>query len=427
MIPQRTYLDWNATAPLRPEAREAMLAALDVVGNPSSVHAEGRAARRIVEDARVEVARLAGAQASEVVFTSGASEANTWALGAGWTHVLVAGIEHESVLAPARRSRAHVVTLPVGRDGRLSPAAVQKALAALDPAIRRSTLLSLQLANGETGVLQPVAEIAALAREAGVVMHTDAVQAAGRIDIDLAALGVDLASLSAHKLGGPKGVGALIMRDGFELAPLVLGGGQERRRRAGTENVAAIAGFGAAARAAVADLPHMAEVAALRAMLETLITDNVPGAAIVGASAPRLANTICFTWPGKRAETLVMRFDLGGVAVSAGSACSSGKVAASHVLKAMGLDEEAAQSAIRVSLGTHTDTGEIEAFLAALVAIRGPEIGHLVQLDQIRDTTRRLLEHAVGEHGAVALSATEAPKEHGAVAPWATEAPKEKA
>ncbi|MCL4764766.1 MAG: cysteine desulfurase [Hyphomicrobiaceae bacterium] len=366
----RTYLDHNATAPLRPEARAAMLAALDAAGNPSSVHAEGRRARQIVEDARERVAELVGARPAQVVFTSGATEANAWVLRAGWDVVMAGGIEHESVLAPARSSGAELIELPTGDIGSIAPAAVGAALERGAVGSRRA-LLALQLANNETGVVQPVAEAAALARARGVPVHTDAVQAAGRLTIDFPGLGADTLSLSAHKLGGPKGCGALVLRDGLELAPLIAGGGQERRRRAGTENVAGIAGFGAAAAAARQDLARMSGVAALRDRLEREALAAAPGALVIGAGAQRLCNTTCLALPGVAAETMVIMLDLAGIAVSAGAACSSGKVGASAVLAAMGLPAEIARSAIRVSLGWCTSAKDIDAFLAAWAAIAG--------------------------------------------------------
>jgi len=370
MTGSRTYLDHNATAPLRPEARAAMLAALEAVGNPSSVHAEGRLARAIVEDARERVADLVGVLPSQVVFTSGATEANAWMLGAGWDAALVSGIEHESVLAPSRRHTRELIHVPVGGDGQVAAASVTYALEKAGGGSRR-VLLALQLANNETGVVQPVAEAAALAREQGIVVHTDAVQAAGRIPLDFGSLRVDSLSLSAHKLGGPKGVGALVLGDGLEVLPLVTGGGQERRRRAGTENVPGIAGFGAAAAAAKRDLGDMGRITALRDRLEREALEAVPGAKVIGAGARRLPNTTCLAIPGMAAETLVIRFDLAGIAVSAGAACSSGKVGPSTVLAAMGLPDEVARSAIRVSLGWSTTVRDVDAFLAAFAAIAG--------------------------------------------------------
>ena len=356
----RTYLDWNATAPLRREARVAMVAALDVAGNPSSPHAEGRRARGVIEDAREQVAVLVGAKPAEVVFTSGGTEANNAVLAAGWDAILLSGIEHDSVLAPARGSGAQLIDLPVGRDG----VARQERFA--DHMTRPGrALVSLQMANNETGALQPVAEIAALAKERRLAVHSDAVQAAGRVPIDMAALGVDYLTLSAHKVGGPKGVGALVVRGDARLPAFITGGGQERRRRAGTENVAAIAGFGAAAEAARRDLAEIDKVRALRDRLEAGAREITPEAVVIAGEADRLPNTTSLGLPGASAETLVIALDLEGIAVSAGAACSSGKVGASHVLAAMGLAPDIARAAIRISLGPSSTERDIAAFLAA--------------------------------------------------------------
>ncbi len=361
--PSRVYLDYNATAPLRPEARDAMIAALDAAGNPSSVHSEGRKARGIIEKARLSVARLVHAKPSEIVFTSGATESNTWVMSQPFDTIFVAGVEHDSVLAPARANGAEVVMIGVDRDGRVR--AEEIAARVLTGAPVGRALVSVQLANNETGVIQDVAAVCALAREHGLLVHTDAVQAPGRIPIDFAALDVDVMSLSAHKFGGPKGVGALIIRDHLDLEPLIRGGGQERRRRAGTENLAAIAGFGAAAEAALADLTNAGSIAALRDEIEAGIHSATPGAVIIADGVQRLPNTLAVSVPGMLAETLVIRFDLAGIAVSAGSACSSGKVGASHVMESMGLDREIASSAIRISLGTESTKRDVEQFLAA--------------------------------------------------------------
>ncbi len=358
MTTSRTYLDWNASAPLRPEAREAIISALDVTGNASSVHAEGRRARGIVETAREKVAALVRCKPSEVVFTSGATEANNWVMAAGYDVVVRAGIEHDSVLGPAHASGAENVGLPVSERGDVAISVIET-----HPAMGR-TLLALQLANNETGVIQPVAGAAVLARARAFAVHTDAVQAPGRITIDFHALGVDTMSLSAHKMGGPKGIGALVIRDGFELPNFMYGGGQERRRRAGTENVAAIAGFGAAAEAAERDLALVARVQTLRDQLEASVLDLTPEARIIGSSAPaRLPNTSSIALPGAQAETIVIKLDLAGVAVSAGSACSSGKVGPSRILAAMGLAPELAKCVIRVSIGPATTALDIAVFL----------------------------------------------------------------
>jgi cysteine desulfurase len=373
MSERGTYLDWNATAPLRREAREAVVAALDVVGNPSSPHAEGRRARAIVEDARERVAALVSARPSDVVFTSGGTEANNAVLTAGWQAIHVCGIEHDSVLAPARNSRSRLVEIAVGPDG-----VVRRDALAAQFETRSGNgrgLLSLQLANNETGVMQPVADVARQAREHGLAVHTDAVQAAGRVRVGLTALGVDYLTLSAHKLGGPKGIGALVIRDGASQPVFITGGGQERRRRAGTENVAAIAGFGAAAEAAERDLARMERVRTLRDRLEADVRAIEPEAIVIAAEADRLPNTTSLALPGTSAETLVIALDLAGVAVSAGAACSSGKVGASHVLAAMGLEPEVARAAIRISLGWSSTERDVAAFTEAWghIAVRRRE------------------------------------------------------
>ncbi len=359
----RTYLDYNATAPLLPEARKAMIAALDVTGNASSVHGEGRRARGIVEAAREDVARLVGAKPSEVVFTSGATEANAWVMAQSWDTIFVSGIEHDSVLAPAKASGAHIIAIPVSADG---IALVSEVARHAKSGVKLGrTLVVLQLANNETGVIQPVAELAALAREQNFAMHVDAVQGAGRLPIDFAALGVTTLSLSAHKLGGPKGVGALLIRDHVDLVPFVRGGGQERRRRAGTENIAAIAGFGAAAGAARAAIGAAPRIAQLRDNLEAGVRQLSTNVLLIGAQSPRLANTSAIALPGKHAESMVIKLDLAGIAVSAGAACSSGKVGTSHVLLSMGFDAAIAGAAIRVSLGPETSEHDIAAFITA--------------------------------------------------------------
>jgi cysteine desulfurase len=357
MSAPRTYLDWNATAPLRPEARDAMIAALDTIGNPSSPHTEGRRARAIVEDAREQVAALVGAKPAEVVFTSGGTEANNAVLSAGWDTILVAGIEHDSVLAPAHASGATIISLEMERSGAVNACVPREASG--------RALLSLQVANNETGVLQPVTKLAEAAKAQGLSVHTDAVQAAGRVPVDLRELGADYLTLSAHKIGGPKGVGALVLDEHQSLPAFIRGGGQERRRRAGTENVAAIAGFGAAAAAAQRDLSNMERVRALRDSLEARLRAVSLSAVVIGADADRLPNTTCVALPGASAETLVIAFDLAGVAVSAGAACSSGKVGASKVLAAMGVDETLARAAVRVSLGWSTTQADIDNFVAA--------------------------------------------------------------
>jgi len=365
------YLDWNATAPLRSEARAAALAAFGVVGNPSSVHGEGRAARRLVEQAREQVAALVGAEPRNVVFTSGGTEANMLALvplGAR-ERLLTSAIEHPSVLAGGRFPAGNVERLPVTGDGQVDLAALEQRLAALGD----RALVSIMAANNETGVIQPVAQAARLVHSAGGLLHVDAVQAAGRIGWDISAMGADLVTLSAHKIGGPKGVGALIGRAGLDaFKPLITGGGQERGVRAGTENVAGIAGFGAAAAAARASLAaEAARMEALRKRLETGLKAASPQVVVFGIEAERLPNTTLFAVSGMKAETAVIAFDLEGVAVSAGAACSSGKVQASHVLAAMGVPPQLARAAVRVSLGPTTTESDVDGFIEAWIKLSG--------------------------------------------------------
>lgn len=368
MTSARTYLDHNATTPLRPEAREAVHAALDLVGNPSSVHAEGRRARATLEIAREQVAAMAGALPREVVFTSGATESNAAVLRGGWHRIVHSNVEHDSVMAPARDSGAEVVQLVVDGHGRLDLDRLEQVLAGDGGGSQ--TLVSVQQANNETGVLQSLADVIAIARRHGARVHSDAVQAAGRIPVAFGELELDFMALSAHKIGGPKGVGALIVRDGLGVQALVSGGGQERGVRAGTENVAGIAGFGAAAAVARRDREELAaRCARYRGDLERGLGLLGAGIGIIGADTARLPNTTCATFPGRSAETLVMALDLGGVAVSAGAACSSGKVKSSHVLSAMGLPAEAAGSAIRFSTGWTTTALDIEICLSALAGI----------------------------------------------------------
>jgi cysteine desulfurase len=361
----RVYLDFNASAPLRPEARSAVAAALELSGNPSSVHAEGRAARRIVETAREQVAALVGAEPRNVVFTSGGTEANMLALSPSiGDRLLIAGIEHPSVLMGGRFPADAIERVPVTADGLIDLTALQRRLAQGD--IRRP-LVSLMLANNETGVIQPVFEAASLVHDARGLLHVDAIQAAGRIPCDINALGADFLTISGHKIGAPKGVGALIKRaEAIALDPLVKGGGQERGARGGTENAAGIAGFGAAAAAAAGELAEAsARMLALRNRLEEGLQASTPGVVVFGSAVERLPNTTLFSVPGLKAETAVIAFDLEGVAVSSGAACSSGKVQPSHVLAAMGVPPDLARGAVRVSLGPTTTECEINRFLEA--------------------------------------------------------------
>jgi cysteine desulfurase len=363
----RVYMDYNATAPMRPEVREAMAEALEVYGNPSSVHSEGRAARALVERARESVANLAGAAPEEVIFTSGGSEANALALaaqgGSAW-HCYLSAIEHPSVLAGGRFYRESTSHIPVDRDGVIDLAALDRELAKHRPGGWRP-FVSVMTANNETGAIQPIDEAASLVHGAGGLLHTDAVQAAGWLPLADAAYGADMISLSAHKLGGPKGVGALVVRDGVAVETLIKGGGQERRRRGGTENVAGIVGFGVAASLALADREKGAVLAGLRDDMERRAIELVPDAVVASARVKRLPNTSLIAVPGAKAETLVIGLDLAGFAVSAGAACSSGKVESSHVLAAMGFAPKLATGAIRVSLGFGLSNTDIRAFLEA--------------------------------------------------------------
>ena len=369
----RSYLDWNATAPMREEAKAAFAAAAALVGNPSSVHAEGRAARALVETARDQVAALVGARSDNVFFTASGTEANMLALTPAIetadekrprSRLFISAIEHASVRAGGRFPREAVEELPVDPDGRLD-------LAALTAAIAKAPrpLVSVMLANNETGIVQPVAEAAAIVHAAGGLIHVDAVQAIGRIACDITALGADLLALSAHKIGGAKGTGALIRaRDDIHFSePLVRGGGQERGLRAGTENVAGIAAFGAAAAAAAAGRDgEAAHMRSLRDRLEVGLSAVTPEATIFGRdTAPRLPNTTLFGLPGIKAETAVIAFDLEDVAVSSGAACSSGKVQPSHVLAAMGVSGPLQRGAVRASLGWNSTEADVEKFLSA--------------------------------------------------------------
>jgi cysteine desulfurase len=369
---ERAYFDWNATMPLREQARDALQAASALTGNPSSVHAEGRAARRLIEEAREQVARLVGARGADVTFTSSGTEANALALTPAIEtaaekrprdRLFISAIEHSSVRTGGRFPREAVEDLPVDAGGRLD-------LAALPGALSRASrpLVSIMLANNETGVVQPVTEAAAIVHAANGLLHVDAVQAAGRVAMDIVALGADLVTLSAHKIGGPKGVGALVRRsDDLHFAePLIRGGGQERGMRAGTENVGGIAGFGAAAAAAETHRADEADhMLALRAALEAGLKAIAPQAVIFGQAAERLPNTTLFSLDGLKAETAVIAFDLEGVAVSSGAACSSGKVQPSHVLAAMGVSPVLTRGAVRVSLGWATTEADVEKFLNA--------------------------------------------------------------
>ncbi len=350
------YLDHNATTTLRPSALAAVDEALSLTGNASSVHRNGRLARRMIEDARDSVAALVGADANDVIFTGGGTEANNLALkGAIAGRRYVSAIEHPSSL----QAVATATLVPVATSGLIDLSALDNLLAAAEDKV----LVSVMLANNETGVIQPIGDVVEIARAHEALVHCDAVQGGGKIPVDVAALGADFVSLSAHKIGGPQGVGALVVKAGLDIDAQLLGGGQERRKRAGTENVAGIAGFGAAALAAQADLDRSRQIAQMRDHLIAGVRNLSSSARVYGETAPRLPNTVCLSMPGVSAEIQLMAFDLAGVCVSAGSACSSGKVEPSHVLAAMGIDGEESLSAIRISLGWDNVPSDVERFV----------------------------------------------------------------
>jgi cysteine desulfurase len=374
---ERTYLDWNATAPLLPAARQAVLAALDMTGNPSSVHGEGRALRMLVEAARRDVAALVGAAPAHVIFTSGATEAANLVLTPDYRmgrtplavgHLYVSEIEHPALREGGRFAREDVTTVPVTRAGIVDLDALETLLRGHDKA-KGLPMVAVMLANNETGILQPVKAAAEIAHRHGGLLVVDAVQAVGRVPVDIEALEADFLILSSHKLGGPKGAGALVSRGEVLMpAPLIRGGGQEKGHRSGTENPAALAGFAAAARFAAADLAaRNARIAALRDGLEAGMRIATNDVIVHGADAERVPNTSFFSLPGLKSETGQIAFDLEGIALSAGSACSSGKVGQSHVLTAMGFD--AALGGLRVSLGPGSTEADVDRFLAAFSRI----------------------------------------------------------
>jgi len=381
MPAKRTYLDWNASAPLLPAARAAMIDALDGTGNASSVHTEGRDRKKRVETARTQVAKALGVLPGRVMFTSGASEAAAHALSphmsAGGHDILlstlyVSAVEHPAILSGGRFAPEMVVRIPVDRAGLVDMQALTELLGNHD-ASAGLPLVAVQLANSETGVIQPIAEIASIVHQHGGLLVVDAVQAFGKMPVDMAALEADFLIVSGHKIGGPQGAGALVFgQGGLHPRPLIRGGGQESHQRAGTENVAAIAGFGAAS----AEIPEMLEknskTAALRDSIESEIATICSSAGnrfgtpvFFGQEVTRLANTSCFAVPGIKAETALIAFDLAGIAISSGSACSSGKVGKSHVLEAMGVDDELARCALRISLGPATIDEDAERFVGA--------------------------------------------------------------
>lgn len=376
MAASRAYLDWNASAPLNEAARSVMLSALDIAANPSSVHSEGRRARQVVETARRDVAALVGARPEHVFFTSGATEAANTLLTPDWrmgrsplrmAHLYICEADHPCFLSGGRFAADQVTRIGVDRNGLLDLDTLSAALAGHDRDAGLP-LVAVHAVNNETGVIQPLAGVAAIVRQAGGVLVLDAVQAAGRIPLDMAAGLADYLILSAHKIGGPKGVGAIVAAADLMMpAPLITGGGQEKGHRAGTENLAAITGFGAAAVEAAKTLVAIDAVAALRDQIEAIVLARCPEAVIYGAATPRVANTSFFAIPGVKAETAQIAFDLAGVALSAGSACSSGRVGPSHVLKSMGFGDGA--GALRVSIGSTTGQTDIALFEAALAGL----------------------------------------------------------
>ena len=379
---KRVYLDHNATTPIRPDVLAAMMPYLtDEYGNASSIHAFGQNARGAVEEARGQVAALVGARAADIMFTSGGTESNNHAILGAVTaapgrnkHVITSAIEHVAVLDACRalaKQGIELTILPVSRDGLLNPEDVRKA-------IRPETvLITVMLANNEIGVIEPIEEIGKIAAEKGIAFHADAVQAAGKIPIDVEKLGVDLLSISAHKFSGPKGVGALYVRKGTHLAPLLFGGHSERDRRPGTEDVAAIAGMGKAAELALASLAEdSARVGGLRDRLERGLLDRVPHTWVNAARAPRVPNTTNLTFPFIEGEAMVIALDLKGIACSTGAACSSGALEPSHVLIALGLAPEDARATLRLSLGHQTTAEEIDFALETIP----PVIDRLRQL-----------------------------------------------
>lgn len=351
----RIYLDYNATAPTRETVREIVVKALQEPHNASSVHSYGRAGRKLVENAREQVAKLVGAPENMVIFNSGATEGNNTVLHHfKGERVLVSAIEHPAVLEAA----PDAPRIPVNKDGLINLDALENLLQE-----KQTALVSVMLVNNETGIIQPVAEAAALAHKHGALFHCDAVQAIGRIPVNMAALGIDFLTLSAHKIGGPQGVGALVLGLCGETPTLLHGGGQERSARAGTENVAGIAGFGEAARLAQDELPFYEDIQITCRMKIENELFKMKSVRIYGQGLPRVANTLLFSLPGTSSETMLMALDLEGIAVSNGSACSSGKVEPSHVLKAMGANDEEATAAIRISTGWKTSEKDIDRFI----------------------------------------------------------------
>ena len=357
------YLDHNATTPLRPEARDAIIDAMGPALNPSSIHASGRAARQKVEDARHQLAEGLGVRHADLTFTSGGTEANNMVL-TGFQHVFVSAVEHDAVLAP----RPDATILPVDESGVVQLAALQESLAALPDAERKNTLVSIMAANNETGVIQPLAEIAEICAANQVALHSDMVQAAGKMPLDFTLDGLTFASFSAHKIGGPTGVGALWMRSGSQIPAFIQGGGQEQGRRAGTENTLGIIGFGAAMMAAASDHAHLAKLEAWRDEAEAELADLQGTISILGQGAPRLPNTSAIALPDKPSHIILMTLDLKGIQISSGSACSSGKVKESHVINAMGLPHLASHI-LRISGGWNSKHEDFQMLVKAIQSL----------------------------------------------------------
>ncbi|WOI54611.1 cysteine desulfurase family protein [Parvularcula sp. LCG005] len=368
-MPERLYLDHNATSPLRPKVRDAMLAALDGAHNPSSVHAEGRAAKRLLEDARATLSEVLNTPKEGVIFTSGGTEADNLALTgmvrgpARIRRLMISGVEHDAVKATAKalsEQGVTVETVPVTRSGVVDVDWLDRRLSGYDVETEGNFLLCVMLANNETGVIQPVEKLGPMVWPRGGYLFVDAVQGFGKLDVDFTAMGADLMAIGAHKVGGPVGVGALIVKTGLAFEPLLRGGGQELYRRAGTENIAAVSGFAACARDA-----SPTDYKALAVMRDEIAASLPPGIVVWGKEASRLGNTLCFSAPGFASETQVMVMDLNGIAVSAGSACSSGKVRSSGVLQAMGANASEAGCALRISLGWNTPADAPSRFVGA--------------------------------------------------------------
>ncbi|HEC00852.1 MAG TPA: cysteine desulfurase [Sphingomonadales bacterium] len=358
------YLDHNATTPVKPPVIDEMTRVMEIGGNPSSVHGKGRAAKTILENARQTIATQINCRPQKIIFTGGGTETNNIALkAAGFDHLILSITEHDSINGIEKNFTGTIDWLPVDQNGLIAPDILETAVKQAP----EKTLVSIMLANNETGVIQDIAALSSIAHKSGTMFHTDAIQAFGKIPVDFRALGVDMLSLSAHKMGGPQGVGALIALEKIDMPSITTGGGQEAGRRAGTENLAGIAGFAKAAELVPENLSHMPRIKELRDQMEQRIKDHAPNVIFYGAGANRLPNTSTILMPGVSSETQVMAFDLAGICVSAGSACSSGKVKPSHVVTAMGADTEQALSTLRVSLGWNSRAQDVEAFIAAWI------------------------------------------------------------